>query len=548
MSDKEILKLLEISTNRDSNQELTKVPLAMPKILLDDEVKKPIKTIKKEQMSDKPKEKSTFNLESIFTKEFLAHIKVEDLEKPLKDIILTNYQEDLKLDWTYYEEHKDYICEVKFESKELLDIFLVNSFEYIDSLYKLESPLTIEVYVSQDHKDNLDALNTIYANTVKKKDDVKKVELDQSKAYYKLQIPLSYTGEIVQKFENGKDYFVKVPVAKIGKWKHPVYKEVSFTEEDLDNILINFENNELGFEPPIYFGHSTDGTPAQGFLVKLERSGDILFGYWRVNKEAYRLVEDEVYRYSSAEIILDLTSKATGEGIGKAVYGMALTNIPFVPDLPKVQALEDAIINNDVVFLSFTNNDNTKINNKEEEKMSEGKEMTSVELALKEQVETYAAKVKELELTRQELEQSSKFKELKEQIEMYSQKETEYKETAQKLSVVVEQNKQLADKLEEYEQNIRAKEVDSKVSKLDSLPLPTDFKQVYSNLIKENKLGEVESIILSSLESLASSYTNQLLEQSGTNEETSNLNNQEFIDPYQAEIERCKRLIEQRIN
>lgn len=173
--------------------------------------------------------------------------------------------------------------------------------------------------------------------------------------------------------------------------------------------------------------------------------------------------------------------------------------------------------------------------------------LNQMELALKEQVEAYAAKVKELELTRQELEQSNKLSELKAQLEQYSQKEEKFKETEQKLSTVVEQNKQLADKLEQYEQSIRDKEVETKVAKLETLPLPTEFKQVYSNLIKEGKLGEVEGIVLSSLESLANSYTNQLLEQTGTTEETTNLNNQDYADPYQLEIERCKRLIEQRI-
>lgn len=574
MLEREILKALEFSSNNSNsfdqsttvaspvNQTMYNSTTSMPKILLEDEVKKPVKIAKQEQI-EQPKveytqsnnSSSTFNLESIFTKEFLTKISVEDLDKSLKDIILSNHQkEDEKLAWNYYENNQDYVCEVKFETKELLNNFLASSFDYVDSIYRLDSPLSLELYISKQNKDNINNINNIYSTIVKKK--VKSggmLELDQKKS---LQIPLSYQGEIVQKFDNGKDYYIKVPVAKIGTWKHPVYEEVRFTSEDLDAILYNFENNELGFEPPIYFGHSSDGTPAQGYLVKLEKDNDILFGYWKVNKEAYRLVEDEIYRYSSAEIILNLTSKASGNKIGKAVYGMALTNIPFVPDLPKVQALEDVIIKNDVVFLSFSNNDTTIIdkdkpdnkNSVETKDMQEtNTQMNSIELALKEQVEAYAAKVKELELTRQELEQANKLKELKAQIETYSQKESEYGETAQKLSVVVEQNKQLADKIEQYEQSIRAKEVETKVTKLESLPLPTEFKQVYSNLIKENRLGEVEGIVLSSLESLAQSYTQSIVDQSGSTETTNNLNNVEYEDPYKAEIERCKRLIEQRI-
>lgn len=549
-TDREILQALASNTPPTI---INQPKINMPKMLLEDEVQKVKPAKYKEQINESntlpnTSSNTTFNLEAIFNKDFLAKLTPEDLDKPLKDIILgTTTQAPAPTPapkWEYYEQHKEYVCEFEFSSKENLSLFVSNVFPLVNSIYNLESPNSIELYVTELNKENLEAINTIYQELVKKK--VKPdIELD----YRDLNLPLSYEGEIIQRFESGKDYILKIPVAKIGKWKHPIYEEVSFTSKDLDDILSNFNNKELGFEPPVYFGHSMgDGTPAQGYLQRLERESDVLFGYWAVNKEAYRLVEDEVYRYSSAEIILNLTSKKTGDKIGKAIFGMALTNIPFVPDLPKTQALEHASISNDIVFLSFSNKEIDKVNleNKESKKM-EQQPMNQMELALKEQVEAYAAKVKELELTRQELEQSNKLSELKAQLEQYSQKEEKFKETEQKLSTVVEQNKQLADKLEQYEQSIRDKEVETKVAKLETLPLPTEFKQVYSNLIKEGKLGEVEGIVLSSLESLANSYTNQLLEQTGTTEETTNLNNQDYEDPYQLEIDRCKRLIEQRI-
>lgn len=550
-SDREILNALEFTSPGLSNQpkqELSNSTTVnspksiMPKIILEDERPTPTKIRKLEEKEAKPS--LSFNLESIFTSEFLSTLTVDDLDKSLKDIIL-NRQLDATPVWHFYEQSSDYVSELKFASSELLTQFLVGSFNYVDSFYRLSTPNSVEVYIGKDNKDNISLVNKVYSDVISVK---KKIEPDIELEYEQIHIPLSYQGEVVQRFESGKEYLLKIPVAKVGTWKHPVYTEVSFTSEDLDDILSNFNQSELGFEPPVYFGHSAgDGTPAQGYLQKLEREGDILFGYWQVNKEAYRLVEDEVYRYSSAEIILNLTSKATGKRIGKAIYGMALTNIPFVPDLPKIQALEHANIKSDVVFLSFTNNDTTvkTINSNQEIDMPE---QVSIELALKEQVEAYAAKVKELELTRQELEQASKLNELKAQIEQYSQKEAEYVQTTQQLSTVVEQNKQLADKIEQYEESIRAKEVQSKVAKLDSLPLPTEFKQVYSNLIKEGKLGETESIVLGSLESLAQKYAEPIVEQTGSTEVTQNLNSADYEDPYQKEIERCKKLIEQRIS
>lgn len=358
------------------------------------------------------------------------------------------------------------------------------------------------------------------------------VKLDVEQASTKITYEDAAAQYEVTSVLDTKEYLIKVPVAKVGSWKHPLWGEVKFSSEDLDVILTNFKNNELGFEPPIYFGHSTDdGKPAQGFLKKIEREGDLLFGYWAVHKETYRLVEDGVYRYSSAELFLDYPSKKTGKKIGKVIYGMALTNIPYVPNLPKIQTLDHANIDSNVILLSFVNNNSTNIDSKKEEEEQDMEQETKValELALKEQVAQYTSQIQKYE-------------------EQVAQKHSLVEETSQKLSQAVEENKALQLKLEEYEQSIRAKDVEFKLARLNNLTLPNDFKQTYSNLIKENKLGcdEVESVILSSLESLNEVYSKSITDQVGQTEDTANLNNVEFEDPFKDEIEHCKELIKKR--
>jgi len=560
---KEILEALNSVpiTNNNTNDEIINLSSINPLTIKEKPIVK-ILTKPNEPPTDIPTELpintsiDTIDLESIFTKEFLTKLKPEDLDKPLKEILLSLLVSDKDSDINKWEKREDnYVSKFNFSSPDLLSIFLANSFNHYENIHKLATDsLTIEV--STSNESSTEIISSIFTKVSKVV--VPDFKLDSTIPFPSISVSFdSPTIQILSSKDTTKEYILKIPVAKVGAWKHPVYEEVKYSLEDLETIVRNFESNELGFEPPLYFGHSRgeDGTPAQGYLWKLEIEEEVLYGYWEVNKEAYRAVEDGLYRYSSSELVLNLTSKKDGKRVGKTVVGMALTNIPFVPNLPRVQALEDVSINSDVVFMSFNEENTTEeksiiSNNIEisiEEINMKTENHSEVELALKQQVEDYANKVKELELTRQELEQANKLNELKTQIESYSQKLTEYEDTKQKLSVMAEQNKQLADQLEDYSIQVRNKEVEAKVTKLSSLALPKDFVEVYSNLIKEGKFdAQVEDLVLSSLQALSQSFSTEVTNPVGSTLSTEQLNDTSFDDPYQREIDRCKKLIEQR--
>lgn len=153
---------------------------------------------------------------------------------------------------------------------------------------------------------------------------------------------------------------LRVPQAKIGTWKHNTYGEVTFTIEKFTEAITNFENDVLGFEPYLTFGHpiessdvdsynefietakALDGQRKRGDLEQLRIEGDMLVGYYTPKPEAYDAVSRGEYEYSSGEFLTNFTDKKTGVNRGTVLVRTALTNAPFIPHREKVVALSQS--------------------------------------------------------------------------------------------------------------------------------------------------------------------------------------------------------------
>jgi hypothetical protein len=153
---------------------------------------------------------------------------------------------------------------------------------------------------------------------------------------------------------------LRVPQAKIGTWKHNTYGEVTFTMEKFTEAVTNFENDVLGFEPYLTFGHpiessdvnsydefietaeALDGQRKRGDLEQLRIEGDMLVGYYTPKPEAYDAVSRGEYEYSSGEFLTNFTDKKTGVNRGTVLVRTALTNAPFIPHREKVVALSQS--------------------------------------------------------------------------------------------------------------------------------------------------------------------------------------------------------------
>lgn len=160
---------------------------------------------------------------------------------------------------------------------------------------------------------------------------------------------------------------LRIPIARLGRWFHPVYKNrkgepvVEFTQEDFDSMKQAFLSDDRGYEPYLTYGHvkqifdktTADGFPVEAHLKKLEQVDDVLYGEFEPNNEE---VVDQIasgkYRYASGEFVWGAPSKETNDKIKVFLKGVALTNTPFVPKLPRntVKHVSESL--NEFVLLS----------------------------------------------------------------------------------------------------------------------------------------------------------------------------------------------------
>lgn len=139
-----------------------------------------------------------------------------------------------------------------------------------------------------------------------------------------------------------------IPIARIGRWYHPFYRNnkgepvVEFDQADFDSIINTWTLNDRGYPPYLRYGHKlkgdgiADGEPAQGWMVNIKQVDDVLYGEFEATSDnVLEEIRLNKYRFSSGEFVRNYPSKQTGERIRVYLRGVALTNTPFIPNLPK---------------------------------------------------------------------------------------------------------------------------------------------------------------------------------------------------------------------
>lgn len=143
---------------------------------------------------------------------------------------------------------------------------------------------------------------------------------------------------------------LRIPIARLGRWYHPVYTNdrgepvVEFTQADFDSIKAAFNSNDRGYAPYLTYGHvkrqydkkTADGFPVEADLVNIQQVDDVLMGeFVPRNSDVVDNVRHNRYKFSSGEFVRNQPSKKTGETLRVYLKGVALTNTPFLPDLPE---------------------------------------------------------------------------------------------------------------------------------------------------------------------------------------------------------------------
>lgn len=300
----------------------------------------------------------------------------------------------------------------------------------------------------------------------------------------------------VRGFSFGNKKYVQLPIMMTGNWHHPEYGELNFDRSTIAEIQRNILNNELGFEPSLHYGHPSIGEtpPSIGFLVDtvFSEPEETLYGIWETNETVYDQILNEEYRYSSSEFYNNQVSKKDGDNIGKVFFRMALTNTPFIPELPRNVALsqkEKNIYSFSMELNSPNNNNMTEQNQVQQEPSNESlKEIQN-------QLETY-----------------------KSELEKYSNELKAVKETyEQQLSDANERIKELNSK-------VRQTELDKKLGKIEDLQIPREQKDKYKSLFEQGSLGGSEDAIMESLEEMSKAYQSEIFTQKGSNSNTEQMN------------------------
>jgi phage I-like protein len=146
-----------------------------------------------------------------------------------------------------------------------------------------------------------------------------------------------------------------MPLAVTGSWVKDGHR-FSISEEDLDDIVKNFDKR-LNGEVVVDYEHASERpevaragpVPAAGWIKELAVRADddgrkALFGKVEWDDDARELIKAKKYKYFSPAIDWGAVDKKTGRSKGATITSGALTNHPFLEELPAIQLGERAAV------------------------------------------------------------------------------------------------------------------------------------------------------------------------------------------------------------
>jgi hypothetical protein len=159
----------------------------------------------------------------------------------------------------------------------------------------------------------------------------------------------------------------RIPILVTGSWVKGG-REVSFTRDELSTAIDNFQklaNRDLNVD----YDHACEDleraagepTPSAGRILALDKPEEfrdtghgirdtgkaqppapspqprwILYGRYEPTDRARKLIRNREYRYVSAAFAKDYPDRKTGESQGLTLTSVALTNQPFLDELPEI--------------------------------------------------------------------------------------------------------------------------------------------------------------------------------------------------------------------
>ncbi len=146
---------------------------------------------------------------------------------------------------------------------------------------------------------------------------------------------------------------VRIPLAVTGTWARGSSR-FSITPQDLESIVRNFRERQNG-EINVDYDHASEmpevaaggPIPSAGRIVGIdppEAQGrrTLLWGWFEPTERARTLISNHEYRYISPAIDWGAKNKRTGKPQGATLTSVALTNRPFLEEMPQIRLSDPA--------------------------------------------------------------------------------------------------------------------------------------------------------------------------------------------------------------
>jgi hypothetical protein len=143
----------------------------------------------------------------------------------------------------------------------------------------------------------------------------------------------------------GPDGLIEIPIAVTGMWKRGA-SEFSLTKHDLAQMAENFRKRKNG-EINVDYDHASEmpevarggPVPSAGRIIKMRSNGALYAGI-EFTARAVEYIKAKEYRFVSPAIAWGMKDKITGEDQGATLTSLALTNRPFLEEIPAIRLSE----------------------------------------------------------------------------------------------------------------------------------------------------------------------------------------------------------------
>lgn len=142
---------------------------------------------------------------------------------------------------------------------------------------------------------------------------------------------------------------LEIPFARLGKWRHPQYKQIELTQDTFDQMRTNFYAGSNGSRPFVRIGHANydaqpkdvGDTAALAWIDDLVQRGDVMYALANpTSQDAVDRIESGQFRYSSMEFYPNYKPRDWGaEKVGATLSAVALTNEPHLTNLPETRVV-----------------------------------------------------------------------------------------------------------------------------------------------------------------------------------------------------------------